>query len=279
MDKIKKFYAPLLSLFMVMLLLFFLFSDLLFKTKIDERFLINWLVGFMVMVYTYLIYAQTGINLGRNKDKYTTSKGGYNASVKNISLAKIDTQIVKFCEGKTLENYKNKRVFLMQRAGYLFLGGKTFENIKREELTKKQLKVFNKINKGLKVTQVYPSQLLSNSETATVCDAGNYAFKIRRKGMFLKIISNLITTGVLAFLVFEDGGITISKITQFLFYIFTMGLTIFSSINTNYNSIVVHEVDAYNRKTAINEEFIVWANDKEKEKVLCLPPPLEENKA
>lgn len=279
LEKFKKHYAPLMSLFMIVLLSFTMFNTMFFEAKIDQQYIINWLIGFVVMIYTYSIYKQTGIDLGQKQEKYKNSKKAYCQTVDNISNAKTNIHVVEFCEMKTLENYKKKRLSLMQQAGYLFLGNKTFENINIEELNKKQLKVYNKINQGIKTIEVFPSQLLSNSETVVFCDVRSHTLKERKKNYIIKVISNLVTTGVLAFLVFEEGELTISKITQLLVFLFIMGMSIYSSIINNYNSVVIHEVDAYIRKTSTNEEFIVWANDKEKEKVLYLPPPLEETKA
>jgi len=256
-EAIKSNLSKLLTILIVISLAMTIFTRAAITNGITQELIVNWVLGFIASTFVFIIWIKDGKLSAVLLDKFKTARKRYNITVLEILKNKLINKMPDFCKKKTEENIENTRMLALQKKGYYAKETETFKSIDVSTLTDKQRLLYKRLENKTKTVIILPNQLYCNSNAKALHNATDYSKQNINIKLIIRIATSLVITGFMATVLFDGAVFTFAKVVQMLMYICVLISCIYIGYDTGYKSVSIDEVDAYIRKTRLNEAFLI----------------------
>lgn len=248
----------------ILALLVYSFVGIGMRDKIDEGFWTAFVVNFSLMLLTMFVWYPDAKRKAQQRDgNYIAQRKRYGELVNQITDSNNQKNLHKFCDYATEQNrlFKIKQRLIKMNvdfdvyARYLKKPSKVDEV---EELTEKQKKKLKKlIQDGVKIKKISSARIITGIKGAKArydTTSGEQAYDTFV--VTFKIIVSIISSVVVAYMVFSTNGFTWESVAQFFAWVIIILWNAMTSYNAGYKSISIKRADYYKKLKTFLEEFV-----------------------
>lgn len=248
----------------ILALLVYSFVGIGMRDKIDEGFWTAFAVNFSLMLLTMFVWFPDAKRKAQQRDvNYIAQRKRYGELVNKITDTNNQKNLHKFCDYATEQNrlFKIKQKLIKMNVDfdvyekYLKKPSKVDEV---EELTDRQKKKLKKlIQDGVKIKKISSARIITGIKGAKArydTTSGEQAYDTFV--VTFKIVVSIISSVVVAYMVFSTNGFTWESVAQFFVWVIVILWNAMTSYNAGYKSISIKRADYYKKLKTFLEEFV-----------------------
>ena len=263
-NTLKTRLSEIFTAIIILALAIYSFVGIGMRDKIDEGFWTAFGVSFGLMLLTMTVWYPDAKRKAQKFDAgYIAQRKRYGELIDTITTTNNQKNLHKFCDYATEQNrlFKIKQKLIKMNVDfdvyekYLKKPQKVAEI---EELTDKQKKKLKKlIENGVKVKKISSARIITGIKSAKAIydtNSGEQAYTITI--ISLKVITSIVSSTIIAYMVFSQNGFTWESVAQFLTWVIIIFWNAFTSYQAGYKSISVKRADYYKKLKTFLEQFI-----------------------